>query len=294
MASARTDRKHSAIAWALLFILGFSATTTLPRVAFAATHTVTIAGFAFSPPALTIANGDTVIWNNTDPVIYTLWFVRVSDSSTYLLSDPIPPGSTWSYTFTEDVELLYFDLYRLWVSGSLSVTSVLRDVAVTNLVANKNVVCQGYPARISVTVENQGSMTETFDVTVNLLGFAQIGLMNVALLAPSEVRTVTFTWDTTGVVKGNYTLQAVAAPVPGEVDIADNVFVDGWIMVSWVGDLNGDGVVDIFDIVIVALAFGSTFSGDPNWNPVADINGDGIIDIFDIVIVALHFGEIDP
>jgi len=56
------------------------------------------------------------------------------------------------------------------------------------------------------------------------------------------------------------------------------------------GDINNDGTVDIFDCVVVALAFGSK-PGDPNWNPVADINNDGIVDIFDIVVVALHFGE---
>ncbi len=56
------------------------------------------------------------------------------------------------------------------------------------------------------------------------------------------------------------------------------------------GDINGDSTVDIFDCVIVALAFSSTPS-DPNWSPSADINDDGLIDIFDIVVVALHFGE---
>ncbi len=57
------------------------------------------------------------------------------------------------------------------------------------------------------------------------------------------------------------------------------------------GDINKDGIVDIFDCVIVALAFGSK-PGDTNWNPVADINSDNLVDIFDIVVVALHFSEI--
>jgi parallel beta-helix repeat protein len=58
------------------------------------------------------------------------------------------------------------------------------------------------------------------------------------------------------------------------------------------GDVNEDHTVDIFDCVIVALAFGSSSSDPmPPWNPIADINNDGIVDIFDIVVVALHFGE---
>ena len=58
-------------------------------------------------------------------------------------------------------------------------------------------------------------------------------------------------------------------------------------------DVNGDGIVDIVDIVIVALAFG-TKPGDPDWNPIADLNQDGEVDIVDIVMVALHFGETYP
>jgi len=55
-------------------------------------------------------------------------------------------------------------------------------------------------------------------------------------------------------------------------------------------DLNGDGTVDIFDLVIVAAAFGST-PEEPNWDVRADINGDETVDIFDLVIVSSNFGE---
>ena len=58
-------------------------------------------------------------------------------------------------------------------------------------------------------------------------------------------------------------------------------------------DLNNDGLIDIVDIVTVALAFGSK-PGDPNWNPIVDLNQDGIMDIVDVVMVAIHFGEKDP
>jgi hypothetical protein len=56
------------------------------------------------------------------------------------------------------------------------------------------------------------------------------------------------------------------------------------------GDVTFDGIVDILDAVTIALAFGATPS-DPNWNLNANINGDLIVDLFDLAIVALHFGE---
>ena len=54
-------------------------------------------------------------------------------------------------------------------------------------------------------------------------------------------------------------------------------------------DLDEDGFVDIFDIVIVASAFGSII-GDSGYDPRADLNQDGYVDIFDIVKIALSIG----
>ncbi len=54
-------------------------------------------------------------------------------------------------------------------------------------------------------------------------------------------------------------------------------------------DFNNDGIIDIFDLVRLALAYGS-MPGMPNWDPYVDLNQDGTIDIFDIVVVALRFG----
>ena len=73
--------------------------------------------------------------------------------------------------------------------------------------------------------------------------------------------------------------------IPAEV-------VNGFIIVEELkGDLNGDGVVDIRDIAIAALAFGS-FPDHPRWNPIADTNEDNKVDIRDIALIAIHYGEV--
>ena len=97
-------------------------------------------------------------------------------------------------------------------------------------------------------------------------------------------------WDTTGWEKANYEISVIADTHPAESITCDNTYNDGTIAVVHPGNIHADGVVDIFDITTVALAFNS-IPGDLNWNPIADINNDGIVDIFDIVVVALHFGE---
>jgi len=57
------------------------------------------------------------------------------------------------------------------------------------------------------------------------------------------------------------------------------------------GDINGDGKIDITDIAIVAIAFG-TKPEDKKWDPRADLKPDGIIDIYDVVLVAVNFGKV--
>jgi len=58
-----------------------------------------------------------------------------------------------------------------------------------------------------------------------------------------------------------------------------------------VGDLNGDGKVNLQDLVLLANAYGSK-PGDSNWNPNADLAPPyGIISLTDLVTLALHYGQ---
>jgi len=57
-----------------------------------------------------------------------------------------------------------------------------------------------------------------------------------------------------------------------------------------IGDVNGDGKVDIKDMAVVAQAFGS-YTGHPKYNPAADVNQDGWVDIRDLAMVAKNFGH---
>ena len=51
-----------------------------------------------------------------------------------------------------------------------------------------------------------------------------------------------------------------------------------------VGDVNGDGVVNILDLALVGSSFGQTGQND------ADVNRDGVVNIVDLVLVASAFG----
>jgi len=62
------------------------------------------------------------------------------------------------------------------------------------------------------------------------------------------------------------------------------------IKCSLVGDVNIDGTVDVQDIFMAALSFGS-YPTHPRWNPNADFTKDNKIDLRDIYLTAKNFGK---
>jgi parallel beta-helix repeat protein len=165
------------------------------------------------------------------------------------------------------------------------------DIAVMNAIPSKTFIGQGYSASINVTVENQGSYAETLEV----IAYVNTSVINIesVILTNGTSTTVTFTWNTTDFAKGNYTISASVTPVSGETDITDNTCIDGWVVVTIPGDFNGDYYVEIYDIVKICWAY-NTKQGDPEYKPVLDIDDDGDIDIFDVVIACVHYGQKDP
>jgi hypothetical protein len=128
-------------------------------------------------------------------------------------------------------------------------------------------------------------------------GEIQASMMQMHLIETKEVTltsgnfgTVTFTWNTSGFAKGNYTIWAYAGPVQGETYTADNTFIYGAIAVTIPGDVDGNFLVNILDVVKITSRYCSR-PGDPLYAPVYDIDNDGHISILDVVICTSHYGE---
>lgn len=164
----------------------------------------------------------------------------------------------------------------------------VHDVAVINVVPSATLAFKGYSRNISVEVRNEGTVGETFSVTA-YYGSNPIGTQTVTLTA-GGTKTLTFTWDTTSVAYGPYTISATASTVPGETDLADNSSTDGIVTVTLPGDANGDGKVDVSDLFDLSKAYGS----DPfksNWNANCDFNDDRKVDASDLFILIINYGK---
>ncbi len=177
------------------------------------------------------------------------------------------------------------------------------DMAIQYVGCPKTVVCQNYTTSVYVNVTNLGNTFQnvTLDVYANT---TLIYTHSNYLLLPGFSVQTPVTWNTTGLVFGNYTVSALVEPVPGEADTSDNTFTGGWVFVAGVGDLTGgtpnpydfvpDGKVLIEDVSVVSKFFGQKVPPAP---ANADLTGptltvpDGKIQIDDVATVSKQFGQ---
>ena len=126
-------------------------------------------------------------------------------------------------------------------------------------------------------------------------------------LSSGNSTSITFPWNTTGFLYGNYTIGAYAMPVLGETNTADNNRTGGFVFVAGQGDLTGgtpnpydfmpDGYDHIEDVSVVAKSFGQKVPPPP---ANCDVSGttigvpDGKIDISDVALVAKNYGHFYP
>ena len=142
--------------------------------------------------------------------------------------------------------------------------ALTHDVAVTAVETSKtvcgythhpiNVVYENYNVDINATVENKGDSGETFNVTAKYDSNVIDTIVDLFLAAHTSTN-VTFTWDTTGVARDNYTITVEADVVPEETNTTDNTYLNGWIVVTSLGDFDGDFDVDQFDFWYFCIAF---------------------------------------
>jgi outer membrane protein assembly factor BamB/ABC-type transport system substrate-binding protein len=128
----------------------------------------------------------------------------------------------------------------------------------------------------------------------------------VALLSGGDA-TATLKWWEDGVTQIMYgTATGVlynvsgAAQVIAPTNALDNVKVNNVQQAgslkaysAIVGDITGNGFVDIFDAIRLANAFG-TRRGEKFYNADADLNSDGTIDIFDAILLSNNFNKHVP
>jgi hypothetical protein len=179
---------------------------------------------------------------------------------------------------------------NLLIDGTVWIMVKKHDVAIIN-VSVDSWAYQGWIIQINITARNIGEYNETFDVNAYYDSTILFGTAHVDNLGTSQSLTLQFSLDTSSLEPCHtYTISAQATPVPYEYNMTNNVLVDGGLTVRLMGDLNGDGKINLIDYFEATLAFGS-YPGHPKWDPAADLDRNLKINLADIFKVAIAYGK---
>jgi hypothetical protein len=143
---------------------------------------------------------------------------------------------------------------------------------------------------------NYGAHIEAFNVTIYVNTTIIATVTNITLTNGTST-TLTLKWNTTGFVKGTYTITAYVTPVPNETYTEDNTLNDGIVTVTKKGDVNGDDEVNVLDLILVAIHLGHEngdnhipFSNEWYQCMNTDINNDNDHNVLDLILVASNLG----
>jgi len=104
------------------------------------------------------------------------------------------------------------------------------DVAIMNVTTSTPEIYTGQMLNINVVAKNEGTFNETFNVRA-YYDSTLIGTQTVTDLPQDVEMTLIFSWNTTDVACGYYTISANASVVFGETDTADNTRIDGTVKI---------------------------------------------------------------
>ena len=214
--------------------------------------------------------------------IYHLSFVPV-DFVPYL-GDTTLAGGVWNIIVSTD----YYDDYA---EDSIDITVNVPDLSITSsdISFYPSAPFEGDNVLIFAKIRNLG--TAESDTTVLNFFLDQMDTLGqigadylIPALAVGDSVTKWFMWNTTG-SEGEHTIYAQIDPKQLSVDCSrlNNIASSTITIVSFIrGDANGDGVIDIGDVVYLVNYL---FIDGPAPDPLeaGDANSDGKVDIADVV-----------
>jgi hypothetical protein len=142
---------------------------------------------------------------------------------------------------------------------------------------------ESIPVRYSLFAKKFASGT----ISLGPNGHTGHGMYTIVVIPDT---TVTNTPTPTPIPTNTPTPKPTSTPTPTSTVVAtptEGPTPTGVVCSSKPGDVNGDGKVDILDIIEIVKVYLQPASA----NPCADLNNDGIINILDIVLVIENYGK---
>jgi len=214
--------------------------------------------FTFEPKSLLI--GETVAFNASASydedgyIVSWKWDFDgddIIDATGEVIEYAYTSAGTYSITLTvtDNQGLTDIATDTVTVSGK-------HDVAVVNVTPHPSKVTVGEIVSINVTVANQGTEKQTFNITV-YYDNTIIETRSITNLAPDTSETLTINWETTNVDPDTYIIKAATGTITDDINATNNEIIDGTVTVQ---EAPSPGILlyvaaGVAIIIVVAIAF---------------------------------------
>ena len=194
------------------------------------------------------------------------------------LSPPVPQFKKDRETQVDIIaqgakDLVYIDLVLSWDPKLLSLTEIIPGSFLTDEKGLPEVVSEVDPEKGTATIKLFKKQAEGASGNGILVSVKMSGLQKgVSYFRADQVNAK------------NSQLEAIAAK---------GFQSEAYVTLFLAGDVNGDGTVNMDDLIIFSRAFGSK-TGDSNYDKRADFNNDGQVDGIDLILLAYNWGETLP
>lgn len=244
------------------------------------------------------------------------------DSPVLNVTDPFPVRLSWDMPDSVSVgEVVYSTVYAVDMYGKVcsdyqGKIEILCDNDDTDIPDYPVDVGTPFPVgfygdgSVVLSVYDQGGVLESTSVCVQVYPVVTQGITGKVLLEgktlhggitveiPGTDRVVSTNVDgyfeITDLPEGSYdlwiTFNRYLTVKIGPINVSQGILTTLPELWMKAGDVNGNNVIDLFDFVILAHAYGAD-SGDTRWNVFADIVVDSRIDVNDLFWLAKNYGE---
>ncbi len=186
--------------------------------------------------------------------------------------------NTNGFDVTAAVIEVQFNANKMQVT-SISKGTKLTDVLVPGAVSG---------SRASITLGSGPSNPFNGNGKVATLTFDAVGdntQADITFTSNTQVAAIGHSGDVLGTTSpGSVIIDSIATATPTKAPTATRKPTSTPTLVPFPEDINGDGVVNILDFLILSGDFGTSNSG-------SDLNGDGVVDILDFQILSNNFGN---